>query len=64
MIRKNRIIKRLTQKSLGTQLGTSQGYISKLENKNCKKINIYLILNLSNILDLDLHELIDWLLDI
>lgn len=43
----------ISQKNLSVQLGISQGYLSKLENLQCKNVNLKIIRGLSNKLMLD-----------
>lgn len=62
MIRESRLKKHFTQKDLAQKLKTNQSYISKLENKSINNFNFKYINELAKILDLDLKELIDWLL--
>lgn len=53
MIQKARFNKKLTQKELGSYLGISQSYVSKIETRKTKSLSVSKILDLSLILELD-----------
>ncbi|MCY6958901.1 helix-turn-helix domain-containing protein [Clostridium brassicae] len=55
MLKTARILKRMSQKTLGERLGISQSYVSRLENeeKYNENITVDLIRRLSIELDLD-----------
>lgn len=57
MIQKARFNKKLTQKELGSYLGVSQSYISKIETRKTKSLSVSKILTLSLILELDPVEI-------
>ena len=61
MIREKRLDMNMTQKQLARKLRVDKSYISKIENKQIKNISLNVVLKLSNILDLDILELIDFL---
>ena len=61
MIREKRLDMNMTQKQLARKLRVDKSYISKIENKQIKNISLNIILKLSNILGLDILELIDFL---
>lgn len=61
MIREKRLDMNMTQKELARKLRLDKSYISKIENKQIKNISLNVVLKLSNILDLDILELIDFL---
>ncbi len=52
MIKRARIKRGLTQKQLADILGTSQSYISKIENRLILSVSIEFILRLSKVLKL------------
>ena len=57
MLQKARFNKNLTQKELGSYLGISQSYVSKIENRKTKALSVSKILTLSSILELDPVEI-------
>ena len=61
MIREKRLDMNMTQKQLARKLRLDKSYISKIENKQIKNISLNVILKLSEILDLDILELIEFL---
>ena len=61
MIREKRLDMNMTQRQLARKLRVDKSYISKIENKQIKNISLNVVLKLSNILDLDILELIDFL---
>lgn len=61
MIREKRLDMNMTQKELARKLRLDKSYISKIENKQIKNISLNVILKLSEILDLDILELIEFL---
>ena len=61
MIREKRLDMNMTQKQLARKLRVDKSYISKIENKQIKNISLNVVLKLSNILGLDILELIDFL---
>ena len=61
MIREKRLDMGMTQKELARKLRVDKSYISKIENKQIKNISLNVVLKLSEILDLDILKLIDFL---
>ena len=61
MIREKRLDMNMTQKELSRKLRLDKSYISKIENKQIKNISLNVVLKLSEILDLDILELIEFL---
>ena len=61
MIREKRLHMKMTQKELARKLRVDKSYISKIENKQIKNISLNVVLKLSEILDLDILEIIDFL---
>lgn len=53
MIQKARFNKKMTQKELGSYMGISQSYISKIETRKTKSLSVNKILDLSLVLELD-----------
>ncbi|MPQ42850.1 helix-turn-helix domain-containing protein [Clostridium tarantellae] len=62
MIKKARINKNLTQKQLAIRLLVSQSYISNLENKKINSFNIDKIKKVSNILNLNTTDVVNFLI--
>ncbi|WP_317368877.1 helix-turn-helix transcriptional regulator, partial [uncultured Tyzzerella sp.] len=63
MIRKQRLLLKVTQKKLASKLGISRSYLSKIENKEFKNVKLNLFENIAEELNLDLNCLLDWFLE-
>lgn len=65
MIKTARKRQNLTQKILAKKTGLSQGYISKLENKNkvFHSPTITQIISISSALDINVYILAEWFID-
>lgn len=61
MIKSSRKRHNLTQKELALRCNISQSYISKLENRMIKNVNLSKILKISKALNIDLLKLVSWL---
>jgi transcriptional regulator with XRE-family HTH domain len=63
-IKKYRVKKNMTQKELADTIGTSQTYISRLENNKIQALNMHppfgLLLNISKILEICPHIMITY----
>lgn len=62
MIKSQRLNLNLTQKEVADKLNISVPHYSKIENKKFTNLNISTMINLSEILKLNIHELLEWLL--
>lgn len=63
MIKKQRLLLRVTQKKLASKLCISRSYLSKIENKEFKNIKLNLLKHISKELDIDLNSLLDWFIE-
>lgn len=63
MIKKQRLLLRISQKKLASKLGISRSYLSKIENKKFRNVKLSLLKNIANELNLDLNNLLEWFLD-
>lgn len=63
MIRKQRLLLKLTQKKLASKLGISRSYLSKIENKEFKNVKLSLLKRIAKELNIDLNNLLKWFLD-
>lgn len=63
MIKKQRLLLRISQKKLASKLGISRSYLSKIENKKFRNVKLSLLKNIANELNLDLNDLLEWFLD-
>ncbi|WP_286149538.1 MULTISPECIES: helix-turn-helix domain-containing protein [Bacillota] len=63
MIKKQRLLLRISQKKLASKLGISRSYLSKIENKKFRNVKLSLLKNIANELNIDLNDLLEWFLD-
>lgn len=63
MIRKQRLLLKVTQKKLASKLGISRSYLSKIENKEFKNVKLNLLEHIAEELNLDLNYLLVWFLE-
>lgn len=61
MIKSSRKRHNLTQKELALRCNISQSYVSKLENRMVKNVNLSKISKISKALNIDLLNLVSWL---
>lgn len=61
MIKSSRKRHNLTQKELALRCNMSQSYISKVENRKVKNINLSKISKISKALNIDFLKLVSWL---
>lgn len=63
MIRKQRLLLKVTQKKLASKLGISRSYLSKIENKEFMNVKLSLLNHMAKELNIDLNCLLDWFLE-
>jgi transcriptional regulator with XRE-family HTH domain len=61
LIRKQRLLLRVSQLKLSNRIGVSRGYLSKIENKKFTNITLDLAIKISDELELDIHDFLKWL---
>lgn len=61
LIKSSRKRHNLTQKELALRCNISQSYVSKLENRMVKNVNLSKISKISKALNIDLLNLVSWL---